>query len=156
MSQTTKDEARVGHTHTPGPWAWYLDDNGIDLRTPHSGQLLVMDYGSAVTRRPVLRFAERTDRMGGLMQAAHNLITTKHSRPGFVEIDNPDARLIAAAPDLRHSAGVVIEAVANGPQGEILRSDPATWNPEAHIELTLTAAEVFALRAALAKAGATP
>lgn len=87
-------------THTPGPWQWYLDDTGIDLRTPHSGQLLVMDYGGKPTKRPVLRFAERTDSMGGLMQTAHNLVKTRHSRPGFVEIDNPDARLIAAAPCL--------------------------------------------------------
>lgn len=77
--------------HTRGPWAWHIDDSGIDLRTPHSGQLLVMDYGGPPTKRAVLRSAERTDNMGGLMQPAHNLVHSRHSQPGFVQIDSPDA-----------------------------------------------------------------
>jgi len=87
--------------HTPGPWKWYLDMHGmIDLRTPHSGQLLVMDYGSMPTKRPVLRFAERgPDDRGGLMLPANKMVG-ELVKIGFVDIDNPDARLIEAAPEM--------------------------------------------------------
>lgn len=86
---------------TPAPWCWHISDAGIDLRTPHSGQLLVMDFARQSPRgKGVLRFARRTDRMGGLMVPAHKLVTAGHTRPGFVSIDNPDARVIQAAPEL--------------------------------------------------------
>jgi hypothetical protein len=84
---------------TSGPWVWFLSKDGIDLRTPDRGQLLILDTGNPMAK-PRLRFAVRTQRdRGGLMRDANTLVTKPHGRPGIIEIDNPDARLIPAAPD---------------------------------------------------------
>lgn len=41
---------------------------------------------------------------------------------------------------------IVLEAIANGPNGDVLTSEADTWNPKAHIDLTLTAEEVFKIQ----------
>lgn len=129
-----------GEKHTPGPWMWYHDINGgIDLRTPHSGQLLVMDYGSLATKRPVLRFAERVDRMGGLMKPARDLLPTNPPAIGFTTIDNPDARLIEAAPDLLAACDNAVQII------EQLIPEPSARG--------VAEVVLFQLRAAIAKAG---
>lgn len=88
--------------HTPGPWRWELDEknHSIDLRT--SGERLggvVMDFvrfgmSSAAPRfrnGPVL---VRADSFGAIEKGR------EHHADWFKRIDHPDARLIAAAPDL--------------------------------------------------------
>jgi len=79
-------------THTAGPWRWYWDGRRVDLRTPDRGQLIILDGGD-------IRFARRKDSLGGLMVSAKNMFSDSH-KSGFVEISNPDARLIEASPDL--------------------------------------------------------
>jgi len=88
--------------HTPGPWAWMQSGNGyIDLATPHSGRLIVMDFVRHGMQRAQPRFAVTGDdqprgRRGGLLCTASELIA---QHPAAL-LDHPDATLIAAAPDL--------------------------------------------------------
>jgi len=86
---------------TPGPWEWHLSHDGVSLRTPNRGQLVIFDCGGRVTGHG-LRFSKRHDRdRAGLMYFARELVPAdQRNRTGFVTIDNPDARLIAAAPSL--------------------------------------------------------
>ena len=80
-------------TFTAGPWYWHADSYGnISLRTPDRGNLIVMDFVRKGVRSGVPRFAKwphmdqiPRDRLGGIMHEG---------------TDHPDARLIAAAPDL--------------------------------------------------------
>jgi hypothetical protein len=79
-------------SHTPGPWLWTnAHDGRIYLYTPRNGHCIVMDFVRKGTQGAQPRFSDRGDNpLGGVMHKA-------------TEIDiysNPDARLIAAAPDL--------------------------------------------------------
>lgn len=80
--------------HTPGPWQWVLRDSGPYLVHPHLGFLTVMDFVRRGMQGGTFRLAtwDGPDRgnMGGIMRPAHEIDLTSH----------PDARLIAAAPDL--------------------------------------------------------
>lgn len=76
--------------HTPGPWIWTFDSNDFaSLVHPHRGHLLVM-------AQPRFAFWPNMDgglergRMGGVMRKLDALNAEDH----------PDARLIAAAPEL--------------------------------------------------------
>lgn len=86
--------------HTPGPWRWFADSTGrVRLETPDRGRLVVMDFGrlgmhAAQPRFAVMEDAHPRGRRGGILENAANLID------GNGEINHPDARLIAAAPDL--------------------------------------------------------
>lgn len=81
--------------YTPGPWYWHVDADGrASLRTPDRGNLIVMDIASR-GKLSTPRFAiwsgmdaeAPRNRMGGILVDGH---TESH----------PDARLIAAAPEL--------------------------------------------------------
>ena len=69
------------------------------------------------------------------------------------EIDHPDARLIASAPELLDACESVMDAIAGHtdwhPDPEV---DNDSWNEDAHIEITLTVADCRMLKRALAKA----
>jgi hypothetical protein len=95
MSATTTRNMEA--KHTPGPWAWAWMrrcNDAIYLATPDRGQLIVMDFVRQGMQGGQPRFAtwqgEERERMGGLMKDATDLDLSIH----------PDARLIAAAPDL--------------------------------------------------------
>jgi hypothetical protein len=86
--------------HTPGPWEWLLmGDLRPLLGTPDRGRLIVMDFCRLGMQAAEPRFAvwpgqmdgAPRERLGGTMRRASELVhADKH----------PDARLIAAAPDL--------------------------------------------------------
>ena len=76
--------------HTKGPWAWFSQNGKPYLATPHSGQLLILDAVRHGTSGAILRFAKRTDSMGGIMLKASEIDIDLH----------PDAALIKSSPDL--------------------------------------------------------
>lgn len=80
---------------TDGPWQWFAHANGdVYLATPDRGHLLVMDFARKGMQGGQPRFAEwhgdHRERWGGTMVPADRMNI----------LDHPDARLIAAAPDL--------------------------------------------------------
>lgn len=80
-------------THTAGPWQWrHRLNRSAELVAPHHGTLLVMDAAIELDSydEPSLRLAVREGNNGGLMVDSVKIDLSKH----------PDARLIAAAPDL--------------------------------------------------------
>ena len=99
--------------HTPGPWAWFGNrSGGVYLATPDRGRRYVMGF-----RRYGMNGAQPTFNIGSIMQPASELVAfavgdgtargfKEADQDGSVyrydvsEIDHPDARLIAAAPDL--------------------------------------------------------
>lgn len=77
---------------TAGPWQWHLSHDGLSLRTPDRGQLIIMDVG----RTGDIRFAKRTDKdRGGLLCDSKEFLP-QPMRVGFCTLDNPDASLIPA------------------------------------------------------------
>lgn len=99
-------------THTPGPWAWMGNQHGLYLATTHSGRRYVMGFRRMGFNgaQPVFRANERMvpasdivefevgDRdVRGFAAAKEDDSVYRYDVDG---IDNADARLIAAAPDL--------------------------------------------------------
>ena len=80
--------------HTPGPWEWFQEYGRVYLATPDRGRLYVMGFKRLGMNDAQPAFAvwegEARGRFGGIMHPASELDLSK----------NPDARLIAAAPDL--------------------------------------------------------
>lgn len=109
--------------HTAGPWAWFGNrSGGVYLATPDRGRRYVMGF-----RRYGMNGAQPTFAIGGTMHPAAELVAfavgdgtargfKEADKDGSVyrydvsEIDHPDARLIAAAPDLL----AALEFYANG------------------------------------------
>lgn len=86
--------------HTPGPWEWFERMPGRPyLATPDRGQLYVMGFerkgmqgaGPVFSHWPGIEGGAQRERKGGIMEPGLLL------RDGSI---HPDARLIAAAPDL--------------------------------------------------------
>lgn len=107
---TTPQEQPDGHTK--GPWGWFGNESGIYLATPDRGRTYVMGF-----RRHGLQGAQPTFREGGIMRPAAELVrfaVGEGEAKGFAagrtdrsvyrydisDVDHPDARLIAAAPDM--------------------------------------------------------
>lgn len=81
--------------HTPGPWYWHTDHAGnISLRTPDRGNLIVMDFTRRGMNGATARLAYWTGLPGGQPRERLGGVLDKFDR------DHPDARLIAAAPEL--------------------------------------------------------
>jgi len=99
--------------HTPGHWGWFGTDHGVYLATRHSGRRFVMGF-----RRMGMNGAQPTfqiDKKGMIPaselvqfevgdKAVRGFAEAKKAetvyRYDVVAIDHPDARLIAAAPDM--------------------------------------------------------
>ena len=84
--------------HTPGPWRWFINTKikQVYLATPDRGRLIVMNLERWGMQDAKPRF--RDDKRC-VMVPLEDLITVDHNS-NAVEIDHPDARLMAAAPDL--------------------------------------------------------
>jgi hypothetical protein len=83
------------YKHTPGPWQWDVTYSGeIRLVTPDRGKLYVMGFERKGMRGAQPNFSKWGDgpreRRGGIMHPFEEAGGAEH----------PDARLIAAAPDL--------------------------------------------------------
>lgn len=85
--------------HTSGPWKWFVNtkSNTVYLATPNRGRLSVMDFVRWGMQNAQPRFRE--DDLLCYMRSAKELVEPDHNGAAS-EIDHPDAKLIAAAPDL--------------------------------------------------------
>lgn len=111
--------------HTPGPWGWFGDPKhgGFYLATKHSGRLYVMGFARMgfqhaqplfrvnelmVDGKELCRFEVAPDVVG--VSAAEQAGSGVY-RYDITEFDHPDARLIAAAPDLLEALEYVIKQI---------------------------------------------
>ena len=97
--QLAEIEARC-KAATPEPWSWWFPSGakGPSLAHPRHGLLLVMDAIRVGMQGGTIRFAQRTDVMGGLMRPAATFIHEKGGhRADWASIDNADAQFIEHA-----------------------------------------------------------
>lgn len=86
--------------HTPGPWTWIKDTDGYHLVTAHSGQLAVLT--SALNAS-----------MGDWDAPSNSCLFGREGFPSQLvpmTPDHPDARLIAAAPNLLAALKTLLNA----------------------------------------------
>lgn len=100
---------------TPGPWKWHERDNGKDvfLVHPYRGFLTVMDFVRRGMQGGTFRLAtwkgDERENMGGIMRPAHEVDVANH----------PDARLIAASPELLAACEAMVTA-RSGAVGDVI------------------------------------
>ncbi len=94
--------------HTSGPWQWVFRDRQVSLVHPHRGWLTVLDFVRLGMQGGTCRFAQwkgdERGSMGGIMKPAHEIDVANH----------PDARLMAAAPEMCEAIGELLAADAAG------------------------------------------
>ncbi len=120
--------------HTPGPWAWFgnAKNREVYLATTHSGRHYVMGF-----ERWGMRSAQPMFRSGLRLKPASELLQFEVGNRSVVgveaakadesvyrfdirDIDCPDARLIAAAPDLLSVAKTLRDYVADTVSGALV------------------------------------
>jgi len=142
---------------TPGPWYWDFNPRSRYVRLEQAGPRggVVMLFGRYGMDGATPMFCDGSEYR--LVQKAECFGKPYPNREHHADwcqyIDHPDARLIAAAPDLYGACKRVTAALVAGsiPYSAAYVSGE-DWNPEAHIEVTLTIADARAIYAALSKA----
>lgn len=112
------------NTFTPGPWKWFgnAQSNSVYLATTHSGRLYVMDFvrwgmwgaqprfqperGVMVDAKDLIQFEVGERSVVGMDAAKKDGSVYRYDVRG---IDCPDARLIAAAPDMYDALWAAVE-----------------------------------------------
>lgn len=130
---TDKEVASI-QSYTKGPWYWRKMGDNLSLVAAHSGTLIVMDFVRKGFNSAEPRFGIRRDNMGGLMVKA-----TKLEEDG---IDHPDARLIAASPDLFVAAQEALRVL-----DEISPGDHRKMTALSLLRAAIASAEPIALHA---------
>ncbi|WP_453978599.1 hypothetical protein [Brevundimonas sp. Marseille-Q4549] len=122
--------------HTPGPWAWMGSPHGLYLATTRTGRQHVMgfrrmgfsgaqpvfrDNHRMVPAADIVQFEVGDRSVRGFAQAKENESVYRFDVDG---IDNADARLIAAAPELLAAAQQALSHC--DPNGYLDCGKPAT------------------------------
>ena len=123
--------------HTPGPWKWFGHAQyGVYLATVKGGRQIVMDF----VRKGMGGAQPRFQPPGGVMVKADDLLQFEVGRKDIVGlgnvdesvyrldvrgIDNADARLIAAAPDLLEACKAAMSVMSGGCTDDVERGAPS-------------------------------
>lgn len=119
-------------SHTPGPWRWEINIKGHRLQLcggiPRFDKT-VLDFGRWGMGSATARFRTEINLMSPAKDFAEVVQGREHHAEWFQTINHPDARLIAAAPDLLESCKNLIRNYENmfGPvkPGDVLSVDQA-------------------------------
>lgn len=131
-------------SHTPGPWRWELNLNSRQLELCGGGgfDVTILDPVRWGMHGATVRFRD-TDIRGNLLHAPHEIAAWHAPFPGrehhahwLQDVTHPDARLIAAAPELleelEKAHALLVEQGYNGPevelQAEVLRKAKGAYH----------------------------